>query len=335
MLAAIAISLVTLLPTMEKNLSIFVGAKLLVRAAGCSALDAQGNDDGLRSAAQRAESARLAPVSALLYAEAQDWEDAAEQSGQVRAGDRRRSIWLRLGTIADCQGDRQAAINWWRRADARSAFMSAARVAQYRDLALAVDWFERAIVVGQDVDDFCEAANFAAKADSTEDKRAYRDFLLRIANQLGPDSSIGALSQGEAELISGNYEQARRSLEWSLTQNPADHRAHYSLGLALRGLGLHDQEALAQFETAVALRPDNLWYRYILGQTLLIVGENQRAISEMDRALALDDKYWRFWDTLAAAYRATHQPDQEHLACAKAAQWAAQVEDVPAFCGSQ
>ena len=82
--------------------------------------------------------------------------------------------------------------------------------------------------------------------------------------------------EGKAALNRGDYEAARHHFAEAVENNPDYAWAHYYLGLALEGLDNVDS-AVAHFDRAAQLEPDNAGLALKLGATLLAAGDSARA----------------------------------------------------------
>ena len=115
---------------------------------------------------------------------------------------------------------------------------------------------------------------------------------------------------GDSAAAEMQFDSARVAIEEHLRQSPNDHRAFNALGLALAGLGSHD-EALAAVRRSLEIMPDHResWKAMFAHETRArihaMAGDSDRALDELDfivarptllgvLPLALDP----FWDSL-------------------------------------
>jgi len=82
------------------------------------------------------------------------------------------------------------------------------------------------------------------------------------------------------------HEEAIAQFEQALALRPEHPEAHNGLGLALAALDRHE-EAIAHYEQAIAIKPDYADAHGNLGNALWALGRNKEAVASHDRALAI------------------------------------------------
>jgi tetratricopeptide (TPR) repeat protein len=140
-----------------------------------------------------------------------------------------------------------------------------------------------------------------------------------------PDNFDALLQRGKLDLDNGNFDAAERWLRKALEQRPRDPDAHYSLYLSLQGQGnrhAEAQEALARWReerktldrltrllrTELEARPTDPNLAQEAGELLLQLGEDQRGVFWLHRALALDPRHASSHRVLIAYYERTNNP---------------------------
>jgi tetratricopeptide (TPR) repeat protein len=133
---------------------------------------------------------------------------------------------------------------------------------------------------------------------SPREDRAYREALalyqqsVELAPGLQtPDQGNNLEAVGRMHLLLGEYEQAALWFEQASEANSAPKYAcpYIALGNVYRRLGNPDQ-ASASLEEALSRQPRRIESRFLLAQFHLEVGEPQRALEQLDAALALLDE---------------------------------------------
>jgi tetratricopeptide (TPR) repeat protein len=158
-----------------------------------------------------------------------------------------------------------------------------------------------------------ETLGMHAEAEAT-----YRRAVAIQPAYWGNHSRIGAFY-----FRAGRYADAERAFRRAIELTPDNVRAWASLGGVLQTVG-RDDEAVAALERSLALQPT---YRAAsnLGVLEFERGRYAEAARAFERALALDDRDFRVWRNLAAAYYWTPgQKDKARPAWEKAARLAEQ-----------
>ena len=274
-------------------------------AAGASSLDAF--PDGRAS--------YVVGAGAVLLGDAKTAEEALARTMTAEGGRRQLALYL-LGELARKSGDVPLALERLRQAGAGHRFLSLARQRRGRDASAAVELYEWATWVSQELDVFAEASNYIRDAD----KARWRRFVLELSRMLGVESPLGLLGQGELAVYDGRYGDAVRILQRVVQADPVNHRAYYFLALASLYTAKQsaDASALRYLERAVALKEDDAWYRYVLAVNLLKDGMPDKAVTQLDVAVTLADDEPLFWDQLSLAQAAVGMREQALLSCRKA-----------------
>jgi Flp pilus assembly protein TadD len=138
---------------------------------------------------------------------------------------------------------------------------------------------------------------------------------FRSSEQLSPKLDIARLNQSIALLNLQRFAEARRVLKAVLERDPDNARAWYNLGLLDRAAG-QDEAALADFQRAAKLAPNDPDTWYFLGATFSQLHREQDAIAALKQALALDAFHASAEFALARAYQRLDETEQAkpHLA---------------------
>jgi tetratricopeptide (TPR) repeat protein len=160
-----------------------------------------------------------------------------------------------------------------------------------------------------------------------DEARALLDAVLATH----PDHFDALFQRGKVEMESSNYAEAERWLRKALERSPHDAEARYSLHLSLRAqpnrereaqeeLARWEQQRQAQTRLTRLLRmeldsqPNNADLAAEAGALLLQVGEDQRGLYWLHRALALNPRHAASHRALLAYYERTNNPTkaEEH-----------------------
>ena len=143
--------------------------------------------------------------------------------------------------------------------------------------------------------------------------------LLAAAAPLSPGalSAEGHLLRGNALYESGRYEEALAAYDRALALRPDDPTAHMNRGVALEDLGRHE-EALAAHDRALALRPDYPNAHMNRGAALGELGRYEEALAASDRALALEPELPEAHNNRGIALRNLGRHEEALTACDRA-----------------
>jgi predicted O-linked N-acetylglucosamine transferase (SPINDLY family) len=128
------------------------------------------------------------------------------------------------------------------------------------------------------------AAHKAGRLDEAE-------HLYRAALAIEPDNSAALASLGGLKGQQGALGEASALLERSLAQNPRQPLARNNLGNVLKLLGRSGEDALAQYDAAIALKPDYVEAYDNKGGMLLELERPEAALAAFDAAIALQPAY--------------------------------------------
>jgi tetratricopeptide (TPR) repeat protein len=155
----------------------------------------------------------------------------------------------------------------------------------------------------------------------TDEARALVDKVLASH----PDHFDALLQRGKLELSASNFSEAERWLRQALERQPLDAEARYSLYLSLQaqpGRQREAQEELARWKgdrmkrdrltrllrVELTTNPNDPALAAEAGELFLQVGEDQRGLFWLGRAVALDPRSARAYRALLAYYERTNNP---------------------------
>ena len=110
--------------------------------------------------------------------------------------------------------------------------------------------------------------------------------LLRRATTANPQSVVARSNLGNAYYLLGNFEQAIANYDVAIALKPDFADAHYNRGTALRGLR-QNEAAIESFDCAIALNPDYVQAYNNRGNCLRDLGRPTAAIASYEQALAI------------------------------------------------
>jgi tetratricopeptide (TPR) repeat protein len=125
-----------------------------------------------------------------------------------------------------------------------------------------------------------------AQADAEDNGLATVDLLLREADLDRPAKSEAHRIRGRRHRQRGRYEEALADFNHALELNPDESLAAYGRGETYLLMRRHEQ-ALADFNRAIELDPDDTWTLVSRGQTYWLLGRYQEALTDLNRALEL------------------------------------------------
>jgi tetratricopeptide (TPR) repeat protein len=107
---------------------------------------------------------------------------------------------------------------------------------------------------------------------------------LETALRIKPGYPDASHNLASCEMAAGNYTEAIRHFEAVVQANPASGGAHFWLGTALEKIPARAPEALAEYETALRLNPNDVMINTHLGELLADMGRTSEAISHLEAA---------------------------------------------------
>lgn len=155
----------------------------------------------------------------------------------------------------------------------------------------------------------------------TDDARNLLDSVLASH----PDHFDALVQRGKLEMDGGHFAEAERWLKKALEQRPHDPEARYSLYLSLQGQADRQKEAeeeLAQWQedrrtrdrltrlvrTELIAKPNDADLAEEAGELFLKLGEDQRGLFWLNRALSIDPRHAASHRALIAYYERTNNP---------------------------
>jgi tetratricopeptide (TPR) repeat protein len=101
-----------------------------------------------------------------------------------------------------------------------------------------------------------------------------------------------------------DYEAALRELSIAASSMPADSEIHWRLGAVYRRQGSWN-DALAEFERAIDLQPEDVWWRIVLAETYTHLREYEQAERQLEIILDLvpNDIQSLFWEIQIPLFR--------------------------------
>jgi len=145
-----------------------------------------------------------------------------------------------------------------------------------------------------------------ALADGFDLQGALSEFSEAV--RLEPNSAAALYNKGRALLDLRRNDEAKRVLDAATRAGEAPGDAWYLLGLIERQSG-NDRAAIALFEKALQLQPDNTDALFKLGQELLHTGDQTGAIARWRRVVEINPNYGEALYSLARVL-AKSDPDE-------------------------
>jgi tetratricopeptide (TPR) repeat protein len=138
----------------------------------------------------------------------------------------------------------------------------------------------------------------------------YNLLIEVLVKQQGTGSQLSAtyFLRGRAYQQKGEYDQAIADFDQAITLKPDDAGTYSSRGDAYRKKGEYDR-AIADYDQALALEPDYAEAYYGRGLTYSLNGEYDRAIKDFDQALALKPGYAEAYYGRGLTYRLKGEHD--------------------------
>jgi tetratricopeptide (TPR) repeat protein len=177
---------------------------------------------------------------------------------------------------------------------------------------LANDCFDRLV---REFPDSWRAHEFLAMSDQLRylDDEAIKEF--QAAERLHPDDAEVHQKLGEVLYTKKSYAQAEEELRRAIQLDPGQARSLYLLGRVY--LERHEaRESLPYFEAALRSNAGLLEARAALGQAYIRLGEDERAVAELEKAVSIDT-YGDLHYLLYVAYRKLGRSDLAQQALAR------------------
>ncbi len=114
---------------------------------------------------------------------------------------------------------------------------------------------------------------------------------------------------GEINLWEKRFPQALADFQKALRLDPENSAAHYYLGRVYLDSGAYDQ-AIAEFEKSLRQSPDDKWTLAFIGEAYLKKGDADRAARYLTEKIAGDDNFAGFYEIRAAAYAKKNSIDE-------------------------
>ncbi len=125
--------------------------------------------------------------------------------------------------------------------------------------------------------------------------------VLRKAVDRQPDAVSLWAVLGDYLRELDRFDESLECFEKALEVDPYFARAHFGKGLAIG----NREEAVNSFATAAQLAPDNVVFCYHFGAVLCALEKYDSAIKVLDRAISLDETFWRAYLERAICYENT------------------------------
>ncbi|MBE9141068.1 tetratricopeptide repeat protein [Nodosilinea sp. LEGE 07088] len=138
------------------------------------------------------------------------------------------------------------------------------------------------------------AAYDAASAIQPDDPEALynKDLILKLK---GLTEQIVLCEKEIALNELGHYEEAIAAYDAAITIKPDDHEVLYLKGVALGNLGRYE-EAIAAYDAAITIKPDLHKALYLKGIALWNLGRHEEAIAAYNAAIAIQPDNHEAWD---------------------------------------
>jgi tetratricopeptide (TPR) repeat protein len=147
----------------------------------------------------------------------------------------------------------------------------------------------------------------------------YRDAITLYKETLMKNQDCWMVYDNLGEMLfnAGRTEEAEANLEQALRLKPDSHDAHHNLGNVLVKLG-RLEEGMEHYEQALHYKPDYPPAHNSLGSALVLAGRTREAIEHFKEALRLEPEYFKAYNNLALAYVKTHQSSEAIATAQKA-----------------
>ena len=138
----------------------------------------------------------------------------------------------------------------------------------------------------------------AADVGALEDASAAWNRYLKLR----PDDDAARRERGYTDAQRGHPEEGLKDLEWYVSRHPKDVLGHYELGQALRGTDM--SRALDEFTRALAIDPNYVPARTARGSLFYQLGKPEQAVADLEAAVKLRPDDAAGLDRLGQAYQA-------------------------------
>jgi len=149
------------------------------------------------------------------------------------------------------------------------------------------------------------AAAYAAQGKSQDAEATYKKAI-----EARPSYWAGYNELGAYYFRLGKYAEAEEQFRYLLDLTPDSYRAYSNLGGVYYATNRY-ADAASMFEKSVAIKPTGTAYSN-LGTVYFYLGRYADAVPKFEQALKINDRDYRLWKNLAAAYYWT--PDQRNKA---------------------
>jgi tetratricopeptide (TPR) repeat protein len=129
--------------------------------------------------------------------------------------------------------------------------------------------------------------------------------LYEVASDPGPNHVVA----GNTNFIQGEWDEAIAEYEKALALNPEDTLAYFGLGQVYQAQA-RKEEAQAAYRRAIAICPDNVLARISLAEVYAAEGRTEEAISQYQEAIRLRPSYLASFEALGDLYRAQGEDDE-------------------------
>jgi len=184
-----------------------------------------------------------------------------------------------------------------------------ARELRPSDPALQRDvWRARALLVAESAD--------RVSVDNAEDVRFEVEQLI---DEGGPDSATYLTALAHVLQRRGDTAGARARLDEAIKANPQSVIAHLALADMLQHTSDKVDDAIREYQAALAADPNDFAAHYGLSRMYLLKRDSDKELSELNKAVAIKDDY-NAWESLGDAYLHAQKLTEAAKAYGKAAQ---------------
>jgi tetratricopeptide (TPR) repeat protein len=191
--------------------------------------------------------------------------------------------------------------------DAELAYFYGISLIQLKRNQEAVPIFNKLAAISQKSPDalFYAAQGFMILGDYA---RAVKEFRTVVA--LAPNTAKANYFIGQSFIRLNRYDEAEKAFTAELTLDPNDVLSKYHLALTLIERKIEPEKTMAILEETINLKPDYADARYQLGKIYLEKGETQKAVEQLEAAVASDANKDFIHYQLSIAYRKMSRKDE-------------------------